>query len=613
MPKEFAFGLFELDWDVFQVHMEGAVNRVPILEHTGIKSTICGPESFTPDHKPLLGEDPRVRGFFHGCGFNSAGMMFGGGCGNQLAEWIIHGRPAIDMHSFDIRRFCPEVSRNLAWIKERSHESYVKNYSIVFPHDEPLSGRDQKQDPLHNELLEQGCVFQERLGWERPAWFSVYGSVPLKPYDWYGAYDHLTHGEYGYRERLLCDYTFSPPAVEENIRAECLATRESAALFNMSYFGKFLLSGPDAQKAADWIFSNSVNAQQQSGQTIYTCMLNQKGGIEADLTVSVLEASEAVHPILNPGRQGPKFYVAAAGAYAFHNVAHISQAIQDQRLDVQIETLSHQLGMLSLQGPKSRDILANLTQTDLSNEAFPFSTHKILDIQGQKVRAMRVSFVGELGWELHIPNESCLPVYRALMEVGRPFGLINAGYRAMDSLSIEKGYPHWHHELRLNDTPLDAGLMFTCKMKSDIDFLGKEALQGIQLNGTFRKKAGFTLDNRGVCLNGLEIIYRDGIVVGTVRRGEFAHYLHVPVAYGYVHHPEGEKISNQWIQAGEYEIEHMGDRYPAKIHLKSPFDPKSLRMKGDYSQSREEILAQSGLTGLSDLRSTNERASGVLM
>uniref|UniRef100_A0A0P6D5B9 Putative Sarcosine dehydrogenase, mitochondrial n=1 Tax=Daphnia magna TaxID=35525 RepID=A0A0P6D5B9_9CRUS len=199
ISKEEAFSLYELDWDVFGVHIDSAVNRCPTLAKTGIRSTVCGPESFTPDHKPLMGEEPTLRGFYHGCGFNSAGMMFGGGCGWQLAKWIVQGRPDFDMFGYDIRRFAPDLARNADWVRQRSHEAYAKNYSIVYPHDEPLASRKMKRSPIAPLLEKAGCVFQERHGWERPGWFSSSGIAAVQPYDWYGAYgnaknaDQVTH------------------------------------------------------------------------------------------------------------------------------------------------------------------------------------------------------------------------------------------------------------------------------------------------------------------------------------------------------------------------------------------------------------------------------------
>jgi len=585
IPKDFAFGLFELDYDVFGVHIEGAVNRVPCLEQSGIKSTVCGPESFTPDHKPIMGEDPMVRGFYHGVGFNSSGMMLGGGCGEQLARWIISGRPSLDMYGYDIRRFCPQVSQYREWVDQRSHEAYAKNYAMVFPHDEPLAGRNMKKDPLHDILEAAGCVYQERHGWERPGWFSRNGPCPVKQYDWYGAYDNLRNEEYGYNERLRLDYTFDHPAIEENIRAECLATRTTAGLFNMSYFGKFYLTGPDAQAAADWVFTAPMDGME--GKTIYTCMLNKSAGIEADLTVSVIDSGEGTSA--DPAFSGRGFYIAAAGGAAYQNFAHIQQSIQDAGFNVKLEDRTREMGMLSLQGPTARAILEKVTSSSLDNSSFPFSTNKMVEVAGHKVRALRVSFVGEQGWELHIPWESCVPVYLALMEAGKDHGLVNAGYRAIDSLSIEKGYPHWHQEVRMDDTPLEGGLLFTCKLKTDTDFLGRAALESQRKEGARKRKICLTVDDQ-VCLIGLEAILRDGQYVGHLRRGDRAHYLDTEVGYGYVSRPDGGKVTPGWLAEGTYEVESSGRRLQAKFHAKTPFDASNDRIQGRYDlvASKEE-------------------------
>ena len=259
----------------------------------------------------------------------------------------------------------------------------------------------------------------------------------------------------------------------------------------MSYFGKFYLTGPDAQKAVDWIFSARMDGT--PGKTVYTCMLNKNGGIEADLTVSIIESGFGSSA--DPQFNGRGFYIAAAGGAAYQNLAHITQALQDGGFDVQLEDRSHDMGMLSLQGPLSREILSKLTESQLDNSNFPFSTNQMITVAGHQVRALRVSFVGELGWELHIPQDSCIPVYMALAEAGKEYGMVNAGYRAIDSLSIEKGYPHWHQEVRIDDSPLEAGLLFTCKLKTDVDFLGRAALENYRQAGARKKKVCFTVDS----------------------------------------------------------------------------------------------------------------------
>ncbi|KAK8776628.1 hypothetical protein V5799_030030 [Amblyomma americanum] len=435
LPEDFAFGLFDLDWDVFGTHIESGIHRVPVLEQTGIKSTVCGPESFTADHKPLIGEEPSLRGFFHGCGFNSLGMNGGGGCGRELAAWVLQGRPNLDMYGYDIRRFSPLLTKDPKWIRERSHESYVKNYSIVYPNDEPLASRNMRKDPLHEVLSQAGCIFQERLGWERPGWFAKDGPAPALAYDYYGSYGNVKHVSYNYADKLKLDYTFDFPGHHNIIKDECLGCRKSAAIFNMSYFGKFYITGPDAQAAVDFIFSS--NMQKPKDSTTYTCMLNSRGMVEADLTVSVI--SPGAGSPCDPKFDGDGFYVAVAGASANHCLAHIRTVVQDQKFKVSIADESETMGMLSIQGPKSRELLQSLTDSDLSDTSFLFSTNKVITFAGHKVRALRLTFVGEMGWELHIPSVSCVPVYTAIIQAGKAFGLVNAGYRAIDSLSMEKG------------------------------------------------------------------------------------------------------------------------------------------------------------------------------
>uniref|UniRef100_A0A452VFA4 Sarcosine dehydrogenase n=1 Tax=Ursus maritimus TaxID=29073 RepID=A0A452VFA4_URSMA len=560
VSDKFAFGLFDLDWDVFSPHIEGAVNRVPVLEKTGVKSTVCGPESFTPDHKPLMGEAPELRGFYLGCGFNSAGMMLGGGCGQELAHWIVHGRPEKDMYSYDIRRFHPLLTDHRRWVRERSHESYAKNYSVVFPHDEPLAGRNMRTDPLHEELLARGCVFQERQGWERPGWFTPQGTAPVLQYDYYGAYGNQAHRDYAYGRLLGDEYTFDFPPHHDVIKKECLACRGAAAVFNMSYFGKFYLVGLDAKKAADWLFSADVS--RPPGMT-------SKGPV-------LLSHSSSGAPLAGDG-----YYLAVGGAVAQHNWAHISAVLQDEKFRCQLIDSSEDLGMISVQGPASRAILQEVLDADLSNEAFPFSTHKLLRAAGHLVRAMRLSFVGELGWELHVPRPACVPVYQAVMTAGAKHGLVNAGYRAIDSLSIEKGYRHWHADLRPDDSPLEAGLAFTCKLKSDVPFLGREALEKQRAEGLRRRLLCFTVDEK-VPMFGLEAIWRNGQVVGHIRRADFGFTIDKTLAYGYIRDPSGGPVSLDFVKSGDYALERMGVTYPAQAHLKSPFDPDNKRVKGIY-------------------------------
>ncbi|MED6248055.1 hypothetical protein ATANTOWER_025201 [Ataeniobius toweri] len=525
-----------------------------------------------------MGEAPEVRGFFLGCGFNSAGMMLGGGCGRELAKWIMHGRPEKDMYGYDIRRFHSSLTDNARWIRERSHESYAKNYSVVFPFDEPLASRNMRKDPFHEVLTEQGCVFQERHGWERPGWFNKDRPAPVKGYDYYGAYNMRNNENYKYRELLSKEYTFDFPPHHDVIKGECLSCRHDVAVFNMSYFGKFYLTGPDAKKAADWLFSADVN--KKPGSTVYTCMLNKRGGAEADLTVSRLDPGPAKLP-LAPESDGDAYYLAIGGGVAEHNWNHIKTVIQDQGFRCQLTDHSEDMGMISIQGPKSRAVLQEVLDTDLSNEAFPFSTHKLVNAAGHQVRVMRLSFVGELGWELHIPKVSCVPVYRAVMAAGAKHGIINSGYRAIESLSIEKGYRHWHADLRPDDTPLEAGLAFTCKMKRPIPFQGRERLEKQKEEGLRRRIVCFTIDEK-VPMFGLEAIFRNGVPVGHLRRADYGFFIDKTLGYGYIRNPDGGVVSADFIKSGKFMLERMGVTYKAKAHLKSPFDPENKRVKGIY-------------------------------
>uniref|UniRef100_A0A8D0N0V4 Sarcosine dehydrogenase, mitochondrial n=1 Tax=Sus scrofa TaxID=9823 RepID=A0A8D0N0V4_PIG len=373
VSDKFAFGLFDLDWDVFGQHIEGAIHRVPVLEKTGIKSTVCGPESFTPDHKPLMGEAPELRGFFLGCGFNSAGMMLGGGCGQELAHWIVHGRPEKDMHGYDIRRFHHSLTDHSRWIRERSHESYAKNYSIVFPHDEPLAGRNMRRDPLHEELLARGCVFQERHGWERPGWFSPQGPAPVLPYDYYGAYGKRAHQDYAYSRLLADEYTFDFPP-HHDVILECLSPpRRNPS--PISSHSPLLHPTPSSRQPPICLLSAQVSS------TVYTCMLNHRGGTESDLTVSRLAPSPQASP-LTPAFEGDGYYLAVGGAVAQHNWCHLTTVLQDRQFRCQLVDRSEDLGLISIQGPASRAILQEVLDADLSNEAFPFSTHKLVRAAG---------------------------------------------------------------------------------------------------------------------------------------------------------------------------------------------------------------------------------------
>jgi len=581
VDPDFSYGLFDLDWDCFGANFEGGMTRVPIVGETGVRTTVCGPESFTPDHKPLLGEAPNLRGFWLNCGFNSAGLMLSGGCAHELAHWMVHGATTLDMFGYDIKRYNPDYTDNSKWIDSRSHEAYAKNYAIVWPKDEPLAGRDTShRSPFFDRLMELGMIHQERHAWERPGLLSHQSETPeLLPYDYYGAYEETPgHETYEYRDRLEDDYTFEWAANHDQIGKEVAAARNGVAIYDQSYFGKFFVSGPDAMKALQWICTNNVD--KSIGSTVYTNMCNKFGRSECDLTVSRTGESD--------------FYIAAGGGSRTRDFCHIRNIIQDHGWDVQMEDKTKDYGMLSIQGRNSIDIMQAISPgTGFSLEDWPFSTTQVIKVCGHDVRVIRLTFVGELGWELHVPKECALEIFDKVMEVGKPCGVMPSGYRAIDSLSAEKGYLHWHEDIRPDDTPLEANIGFVCKLKTDVPFLGREALEKQQADG-LKKRLVYINAGKNVRLHGLETLWRDGECVAYLRRADFDYTTDSSIGYGYISRPDGKKVTLGWIRGSEknkiptptYEIESLGERYACTVDIKPSFDSKNLRIKGQYENSK---------------------------
>ncbi|KAK4886911.1 hypothetical protein RN001_003182 [Aquatica leii] len=581
VEKDFAFGLYELDYNVFGVHLEKARDLTPILNNIGIKSNICGPESFTPDHKPILGEDPRLGGFYYACGLNSAGMMFGPGIAEQLAYWILNGRPKLPMYNSDIRRFTPDMRSNRAWIIETSHESYAKNYSIVFPHDQPLAGRNLKIDVFHEVFVAHGAVMEQAQGWERPGFYIKDSTAPVRSYDWYGSYDHVDNPDKRYENQLEGDYTFNFSKHHDLIGAEALAARTNAALFNLSYFCKMYLTGPDAQKAAEWLFTARTDRDPE--KIMYTCTLNKDGGTEGDVTVVGL--SQGLGTLVGPILKGKGYYIVAGGASGYHTVCHLKKEIQKKNLKAVITDVTDKLGVLSIQGPKSREILQSITEAPITDEKLPFGMSDIIHINGHICRVLRMSFIGELGYELHIPYASCIPIYNQLEQAGRGFDMQFAGYRAMYSLSCEKGYHLWNSDLRSDDNPVEANLSKICR--KDGSYLGKDQVDKLKSEGVSKLRAFFTLNSK-IPLWGNETIWRDDQIVGFLRRGDYGYFLKCSIGIGYIKHPKNKIITSESIKSGQYEIEVMGKRYPANLHLESPFDPNGQRIQGHYENQFQE-------------------------
>jgi sarcosine dehydrogenase len=615
-PK-FTFGLFELDYDTFGQNLEGHLQRCPAIETVGIKSTVCGPESFTPDHKALVGPQQGVRGFWNACGFNSMGMMQGGGIARELALWIQDGSPSLDLFSFDCNRFHPSTVTDTKWVMDRTHESYAKTYAIVFPHDEALAGRGARVSPVHDALVERGCVHQARHGMERPGWFcpdSPSSSQAPISYDYYGAYDEegawrlglddgvasiAKHESNRYLDLIEGELTFGWPASHSIVAEECRAARNGVAIFDQSYFGKFFLRGPDASEAVQYLCSADMETKPM-GSVTYTTLCNARGGVEADLTVTKLEDDQqATYPM---------YYFAAGGATASKDLWWIQRVLDDKEFDAKISDESSTMSMISVQGPHSRALLQSLLPSDCSPDVLedanlPFSTCRHVTIAGCEVKVLRLTFVGELGFELHAPAQHSDAIYRTLRAAGEEYEkahgvpVRDAGYRAIDSLSAEKGYRHWHADISNRDTPMEAAIGFTVlpKLKREGDdapnFLGRQALEEKRALGLQRKLICLTLDDASVPLHGMETIWRGGKCVGYVRSTAFGHTVGTSIAYGYVDletaNTNGvddvpKKITNKWLQATEWAVGAAGERHAATFQLKAPFDPTNSRIKGQY-------------------------------
>ncbi len=535
VPADFSFELLDEDWDHFEPLMKLALGRVPALETAGIKQLVNGPESFTPDGNFILGEAPEVRGIFVGAGFNAFGIAAGGGAGMALAEWIAEGEPPCDLWPVDIRRF-GRNAEDVGWVRTRTLEAYAKHYAIAWPADEMRSGRPLRRSPLYDRLAAAGAVFGEKLGFERPNWFAAGGEA---------AEDVPSFGR---------------PNWFDAVAREHRACRERVALFDQSSFAKFLLVGPDAEDALSWICANDV--RKPPGRVVYTQMLNGRGGIECDLTVARLAED--------------RFYIVTGTGFATHDAHWIRTHIPDGARCELVE-VTGAVSVLSLMGPRSRELLQGLVREDLSNAAFPFAHCRRLHIAGAPVDALRITYVGELGYELHVPSEFALTVFDALVEAGEAYGLALAGYRAIESLRLEKGYRAWGADIGPDHSPLVAGLGWAVKLRTNEPFLGREALEEQRRRPLPRMFAGFLVDDPDVPLWGRETIYRDGERVGWLTSAGFGHTIGKPLGYGYVRRQAG--VDRDWLLAGRYELEVAGERVPARIFLEPPYDPGNRRVR----------------------------------
>ncbi|WP_159949865.1 FAD-dependent oxidoreductase [Rhizobium sp. 18065] len=534
VPDEWAFRLFDDDFDHFEQHMVQAIERIPALETAGVKQMINGPESFTPDGNFILGVAPECKNMFVGAGFNAFGIASGGGAGWVLAQWVVDGEAPLDLWVVDIRRFAG-MHRDRQWVLDRTLEAYGKHYTIGFPHEEYQSGRPRLVSPLYDRLKGHGAVFGSKLGWERPNWFAPAGTEGSDVYsmgrqNWFDA-----------------------------VGAEHHHVREAVGIFDQSSFAKYEMRGPDAVRVLDRICANDLT--KPVGRLSYTQLLNTRGGIEADLTVARIAED--------------RFYIVTGTGFRTHDFGWIADHIPEDAT-VSFTDVTEEWGTLSLMGPQARDVLSVVTTADVSNAGFPFGHVREIDIAGSSVRALRITYVGELGWELHVPIAAIGEVFDVLMAAGAAHGIKPIGYRALESLRLEKGYRAWGSDITPNDTPLEAGLGFAVKMKTDADFIGRSALSAVAGQPLKKRLVGFTAGS-DVVLLGRETILRNGEPVGYLTSGGYGYTLGKAIGYGYVRHADG--VSDSYLTDATYELVVAMDRVPAQVHLGPMFDPAMVRIK----------------------------------
>lgn len=534
VPDEWAFRLFDDDFDHFEQHMVQAIERIPALEKAGVKQMINGPESFTPDGNFILGVAPECKNMFVGAGFNAFGIASGGGAGWVLAQWVVDGEAPLDLWVVDIRRFAG-MHRDRQWVLDRTLEAYGKHYTIGFPHEEYQSGRPRLVSPLYDRLKGHGAVFGSKLGWERPNWFAPAGTEGRDVYsmgrqNWFDAVGQEHHH-----------------------------VREAVGIFDQSSFAKYEMSGPDAATVLDLICANDVT--KPVGRLSYTQLLNTRGGIEADLTVARIAED--------------KFYIVTGTGFRTHDFGWIADHIPSDA-KVSFTDVTEEWGTLSLMGPRARDVLSQVAKADVSNGVFPFAQVRDIEIAGTIVRALRITYVGELGWELHVPIAVIGEVFDVLMAAGAAHGIKPIGYRALESLRLEKGYRAWGSDITPNDTPLEAGLGFAVKMKSYADFIGRSALAAVAGQPLKKRLVGFSA-GADVVLLGRETILRNGEPVGYLTSGGYGYTLGKAIGYGYVRHADG--VSDYYLTEATYELVVAMDKVPAQVHLGPMFDPSMARIK----------------------------------
>jgi heterotetrameric sarcosine oxidase gamma subunit len=536
IPGSFCFDELPEDFDHFEPVLSKAMERVPILQTTGIGTWFNGPESFTPDDRYLLGETSEVRDLFVACGFNSIGIQSSGGAGKVLAEWIRDRHSPIDLPGMEVRRMHP-CQGTRAYLADRTTESLGLLYQMHWPFRQVETARGARRTAFHDRLVALGACMGELSGWERANWYAAPGSSPKY------------------------EYSFGKQNWFANAAVECAAVHGGVALFDQSSMAKFIVQGRDACAMLNRV--STANVDVAIGRIVYTQWLNVRGGIEADLTIVRLAED--------------RFMVVTSVSSHIRDLAYLHEHIASDEF-VAVTDVTSGTPMLGIMGPDSRALLSELTGADLSNDAFPFGTSKELEIGYAIVRANRITYVGELGWEIYIPAEFALHVFERILDAGTKHDLKLAGFHAMNACRTEKGYRHWGHDIGIEDSPIHAGLSFTCAYDKPGGFIGRDAVLKQKRQGApSRRLLQFKLDDADELLYHEEPIFADGRAVGVITSGMYGHRVDASLGMGYITMPHA--ITPDWIAATRFEIGVAERRISARAQLTPWYDPKGERIR----------------------------------
>ena len=536
LPKDYHFGLLEPDWEHFKIFWDSAIYRVPKLKEVGINRMYVSAESFTPDNNYILGESTEVKNFFVAAGLNSNGIAGGPAVGKITAEWIVNGYPTSDVIAADIRRFS-SFSNNSKYLYDRTVENVGTLYGMHWPHMQPETARDIRKSPIHKEILDLGACFGVMSGWERANWYAPKGINPKYEY----SYDRQNWFKFSENEHNT--------------------VRNHAGLFDQSSFAKFILQGNDSEKVLQRLCANDLKVA--NGKIVYTAMLNNRGGIEADLTITKLLENQYMI-VTGPGVSNRDFH------WIKNHINPNEHAF--------LTDITSGFGVLGLMGPKSRKILQNITPNDISNEKFPYMTYQEIEIGYAKIIACRVTYVGELGWELYIPTEFMDSVFPIILKSGKNENMCLAGYHALDSLRLEKGYRSWGHDITYLDTPIEAGLNFAVSMNKETKFKGKDALiKQKNLGIPHKRLVMIILQDPDPILLGEEPIFHNNKLVGIVTSGNYGHSLGRSIGLGYINNKSG--VNLEYIKSGSFEVQIGLKKYPVNLQFKPAYDPSNEKIK----------------------------------